>query len=244
MHVNAVLFQFVRKWLFHIKDMLINIRVVLMEAVENFNYVVRRMDRAIKIRAKPLDALGQTNPAHLYQSFIIPGGVCAPQFDLQTFQPIGFYPVLEQQGMTVVGTSACQIGRFQRIKPSYEMPGSQAVASLDRKSVLGIFAGEGDVRFGRREIAGEIPAHKPAIESLKDRTLVALAIGIMQRQIECGKTDQGRKPRHGFGAGTLLIQLAQYGGQQLLLKQMADFEGMTCNIELRKTVAEASAKIF
>jgi hypothetical protein len=33
MHVDAVLLQFVRKWLLHIKEVLINIRVVKLDAI-------------------------------------------------------------------------------------------------------------------------------------------------------------------------------------------------------------------
>src|SRR6266568_2746313 len=67
----------------------------------------------------------------------------------------------------------------------------------------------------------------------------------MLRQVKDRATDQGRQPRHWFGFFLVLpVELAEQGGQDLLLEIVTHLDGMTLSLNVRPRVRKPHAKSF
>lgn len=59
-------------------------------------------------------------------AFVVPRGIVATEFDLQTTQPFRADPLAEQNGVAVLRLCAREVCGLQRIEPTHEMPHREA----------------------------------------------------------------------------------------------------------------------
>src|SRR5947199_1436134 len=132
---------------------------------------------------------------------VIPIRVRSAQLDLEAEEAVSPKPVPQEDGIAVVGFRAAELGVLKKIHSHHEMPGSERLGPGKEKKVLRKLSGEGNLRpFQRPEKMGQITAQVPRVVSLIDRHAVNDAIGIVKGNVEGRASDEGGKPRHGFGA--------------------------------------------
>src|SRR5206468_10952921 len=90
---------------------------------------------------------------------------------------------------------------------------------------------------------GQITAQVPRVVSLIDRHAVNDAIGIVKGNVEGRASDEGGKPRHGFGAA-LFVEGQEKPRQHASLKRVANFQRMTRFFKSSPALGELAAEIL
>ena len=118
MHIQGMLFQFIRKRLLHIQNHAINARLLIAQLVQHVVDVIDILDRAIKIRREPSHFVCESDDAHIHQTMVIPFIIMAAQFYFEAFQSIVANPVLEEHRVTIDWFIARQFLFLEQVESS------------------------------------------------------------------------------------------------------------------------------
>ena len=129
---------------------------------------------------------------------------------------------------------------IQPVQPAHQVPGSHPVPPPRQEKIRGKLPGQRGIALQEtRKVAPE----KLRSQRLKGRTAHQMPVGVVERNVEGGKTHERRQERHRFCQRHFPVRFLQNQRQDLFLKILAHLHRMPALAKTRPAAGNPPAEI-